>query len=239
MQKNFQFISKPAVFNLFRISNFGFRILLLTISLFYYSICSGQNLAIARVKYEGGGDWYNDPDAIPNLAQELNKRTNIKTDIQERIVSLTDEKLFQSPFLFITGHGNIKWSDAEVSRLREYLASGGFLYADDDYGMDESFRREIEKVFPNQELVELPADHQIYNIIYNFPKGLPKIHEHYEGAPKGFAIFYDRRMVVYYTWNSNISDGWTTAHDNPYEKREQAFQMGINIVAFALTQAGQ
>ncbi|MBS4015224.1 MAG: DUF4159 domain-containing protein [Candidatus Latescibacteria bacterium] len=194
-----------------------------------------QSFFIARLKYDGGGDWYNDPDAIPNLAQELNKRTNIKTELSEQVVSLNDEKLFQHPFIFMTGHGNINFSDAEVKRLRTYLANGGFLYADDDYGMDEAFRREIKKVFPDHELVELPHNHPIYNTIYNFPQGLPKIHEHYEGPPKGLGIFLKNRLVVYYTWNTNISDGWTQTHDNPYQIREQAFQMGINIVAYALS----
>jgi hypothetical protein len=194
-----------------------------------------QNFTIARLKYEGGGDWYNDPDIIPNLAQELNKRTNIKSEIIEKVVSLKDEELFRYPFLFMTGHGNINWSDEEVSNLREFLTSGGFLYADDDYGMDESFRREIKKAFPDCDLIELPANHLIYRIIYNFPGGLPKIHEHYQGPPKGLGIFYQGRLVVFYTWNSNISDGWTDTHNDPPEKREQAFQMGINIVAYALT----
>jgi hypothetical protein len=197
---------------------------------------SAQSFYIARLKYEGGGDWYNDPDAIPNLAQELNKRTNIKTDFNEQVVSLNDEKLFQYPFLFMTGHGNISLSENEIQRLRAYLANGGFLYTDDDYGMDEAFRREMKKVFPNHDLIELPFDHPIYNIIYNFTQGLPKIHEHYEGPPKGLGIFYQNRLVVYYTYNTNISDGWTEAHDNPYDKRDLAFQMGINIVAYALTQ---
>ncbi len=195
----------------------------------------GQNFSIGRLKYQGGGDWYNDPDAIPNLAEELNKRTNIKTELTEKQVSLNDEFLFKYPFLFMTGHGNINLSDEEVKKLKQYLTNGGFLYVDDDYGLDEPFRREIKKVFPNNDLVELPSSHPIYHSIYDFPKGLPKIHEHYEGPPKGFGLFYEGRMVIYYTWNSNISDGWTSAYDDPQEKREDAYKMGINIVAYALT----
>ncbi len=221
---------------MFQVSGSRFSVFsIIIISVLFLSNLSAQSFFIARLKYEGGGDWYNDPDIIPNLAQELNKRTNIKTELQERVVTLTDEKLYQYPFLFLTGHGNIKFSDAEIIRLRQYLTSGGFLYADDDYGMDESFRREIKKVFPNNELVELPADHRIYRIVYNLPQGLPKIHEHYEGPPQGFGIFYQDRLVIYYTYNSNVSDGWTETYDDPYEKREQAFQMGINIVAYALS----
>lgn len=192
-------------------------------------------VTLARLKYQGGGDWYNDPDALPNLAKELNRRTNITTYENEIVVSLTDDKLSNYPFLFLTGHGNIIFNDQEVLRLRNYLQNGGFLYADDDYGMDESFRREMAKVFPNQELVELPFSHPIYHMIYHFPNGLPKIHEHYEGPPKGFGIFYRERLVVFYTYNTNISDGWTVAHNDPPEKREQAFQMGINIIAYVLT----
>jgi hypothetical protein len=194
-----------------------------------------QNFAIARLKYEGGGDWYNDPDIIPNLATELNKRTNIKTEITENVVSLNDDNLFQYPFVFMTGHGNINWSDEEVKNLREFLTDGGFLYADDDYGMDESFRREMKKVFPDIDLIELPNDHPIYHMIYNFPNGLPKIHEHYEGPPKGLGLYYQGRLVVFYSWNSNISDGWTDTHNDPPEKREIAFKMGVNIVAYVLT----
>lgn len=192
-------------------------------------------LTLARLKYQGGGDWYNDPDALPNLAKELNRRTNIATYENEFVTTILDDKLANYPFLFVTGHGNISFNDQEVNRLRAYLQNGGFLYADDDYGMDESFRREMLKVFPNQELVELPFDHPIYHMIYSFPNGLPKIHEHYEGPPKGFGIFYQDRLVVFYTYNSNISDGWTIAHNDPLEKREAAFQMGINIIAYILT----
>lgn len=192
-------------------------------------------VTLARLKYQGGGDWYNDPDALPNLAKELNQRTNIATYENEIAITLLDDKLYNYPFLFMTGHGNIGFNEQEVTRLRNYLSSGGFLYADDDYGMDESFRREMKKVFPNQELVELSFDHPIYHMIYNFPNGLPKIHEHYEGPPKGFGIFYQDRLVVYYTYNTNISDGWTVAHDDPQEKRDAAFQMGINIIAYVLT----
>jgi hypothetical protein len=193
------------------------------------------SFVLARLKYAGGGDWYNDPDLLPNLAGEINRRTNIRCEEKEAVVSLMDDQLFYYPFLFITGHGNISFSDEEVKRLRLYLKNGGFLYADDDYGMDESFRREIKKVFPENELLELPFDHPIYHIVYNFQNGLPKIHEHYPGAPKGLGIFYNNRLVVFYTYNSNISDGWTEAHNDPAATRETAFQMGVNIVAYTLT----
>ncbi len=191
-------------------------------------------ITIARLKYEGGGDWYNDPDIIPNLAKEINKRTSLVVDLKQAVVSILDKNLFNYPFLFMTGHGNISFSEEEVKVLRGYFEAGGFLYADDDYGMDESFRREMKKVFPNSELVEIPFDHPIYNIYYKFPNGLPKIHEHYEGRPKGLGIFHQGRLCVFYTWNTNISDGWTEAHNDPPENREAAFKMGTNILLYAL-----
>ncbi|MCL6465462.1 MAG: DUF4159 domain-containing protein [candidate division WOR-3 bacterium] len=192
---------------------------------------SGQ-FQIARLKYGGGGDWYNDPELIPNLCQEVNRRTSIKMSTDEAQVSLLDEKLYQYPFLFMTGHGNVSFTDDEVVRLRHYLETGGFLYADDDYGMDESFRREMKKVFPNSDLVELPFDHPIYHSFYDFFEGPPKIHEHYEGPPRGYGIFVRGRLVVFYTYNSNVSDGWTDRYNDPPEKREQALRMGINIIAW-------
>ncbi|MEO0082510.1 MAG: DUF4159 domain-containing protein [candidate division WOR-3 bacterium] len=190
---------------------------------------------IARLEYSGGGDWYNDPDAVPNLCRELGRRTNISTELEEARVKLTDDRLYNYPFLFMTGHGNISFSEEEVKRLRHFLESGGFLYADDDYGMDESFRREMAKVLPQSELVELPFDHPIYHQLYDFDSGPPKIHEHYEGPPRGFGIYLGGRMVVYYTYNSNVSDGWTEAHNDPPDVREQAFRMGVNIVCYFLT----
>lgn len=207
---------------------------ILSLVLLFYGL-AGAQLQIARLKYEGGGDWYNDPDVIPNLAKEINSRTNMRVSTDEAQVSLLDDKLYQYPFLFITGHGNISFSDNEVKRLRQYLENGGFLYADDDYGMDEAFRREMARVFPNSQLVELGLDHPIYHQVYQFPDGLPKIHEHYEGPPRGYGIFVGGRMVVFYTYNTNISDGWTPSHNDPAEVREQAFRMGINIVSYFLT----
>lgn len=202
----------------------------------FSSSFGGEKLILARLKYSGGGDWYNDPDVLPNLARELNKRTNISCEEREEIVSPLDERLFSYPFIYLTGHGNINLSQEEIKRLREYLENGGFIYADDDYGMDKSFRREIKKVFPNNELLELPFSHPIYHIIYEFPHGLPQIHEHYKGRPpKGYGIFYEGRLVLFYTYNSNISDGWTPSHQDPENKREEAFRMGINIVAYAIS----
>ena len=196
-----------------------------------------QDLVIGRVKYGGGGDWYNDPSMIPNLCREISRRTSLRAEEEEAVVSLADESLFNYPFIFLTGHGNIKFVDREIRNLRTYLVSGGFLYADDDYGMDEAFRREMKRVFPDEELVELPFDHDIYHIFYDFPAGLPKIHEHDEKSPQGFGIFHDGRLVAFYTYETNISDGWADPeiHNDPPDKREEAFQMGINIILYALT----
>lgn len=189
---------------------------------------------LARLQYDGGGDWYNDPDALPNLASELAARTTVLVEENQKVITLMDRELEKYPVLFMTGHGNVKFSQAQRERLREYLRGGGFLYADDDYGMDTAFRREMAQVLPNSELVELPFDHPIYHILYDFSDGPPQTHKHIEGPPRGYGMFDGTRLVVLYTYNSNPSDGWTAAHDNPPDIREQAFRMGVNIVLYAL-----
>ncbi len=198
-------------------------------------ILSPYDINIARVKYRGG-DWYNDPSIIPNLAREINKRTTINAAPNQRIITLDDPDLFSYPFVFLTGHGDIQLSDVEVECLREYLLKGGFLYADDDYGMNEAFRREMGKVFKGLELVELPFSHAIYHCFYDFSTGPPKIHEHDNKPPKGYGLFYNGRLVIYYTYESNISDGWADpdVHKDPKEIREKAFKAGINIVVYAM-----
>jgi hypothetical protein len=198
-------------------------------------LLSSYDITIARVKYRGG-DWYNDPSIIPNLAREINKRTTINAAPNQCVITLHDPDLFFYPFIFLTGHGDIQLSDVEVECLRNYLLKGGFLYADDDYGMDEAFRREIGKVFPGLELVELPFSHPIYHCFYDFSTGPPKIHEHNNKPPRGYGIFYEGRLVVYYTYESNVSDGWAdpNVHKDPEEIREKAFKMGINIIVYAM-----
>jgi len=192
---------------------------------------------IARLKYSGGGDWYNDPSAEINMMDYLKKNTTIDVDEPAFYsVDISSDDIFNYPFLLITGHGNIEFSQNEVVRLRKYCESGGFLYADDDYGMNESFRREIKKVFPGEDLKELPFDHKIYKSQYTFPNGLPKIHEHDAKPPQGFGIYINNRLCVYYTYETNISDGWadTKEHQDPPEKKEEAFKMGTNIIVYAL-----
>lgn len=189
---------------------------------------------LARVQYDGGGDWYNDPDVLVNLAREARMRFSIDVDTVQAVVRLDDPRLMDYPFLYLTGHGNIFFSEGEAANLRKYLENGGFLYADDDYGMDEAFRREMRKVFPDAVWVEVPLDHPLFHGAYDFPQGLPKIHEHYPGPPKAWAIVYRGRVVVFYTYNTNISDGWTPSHGDPPQKREEAIRMGLNILIYAL-----
>ena len=197
-----------------------------------------QGFVVARLKYDGGGDWYGNPSSLPNLARALRERTPIPIDrIDEARVSPKDDDLFNYPFLYMNGHGNVHLGDAEVDRLRHYLSSGGFLFADDNYGMDASFRREIAKVFPDRPLVEVPFDHPVYHCFYELPNGPPKIHEHDGLPPKGYGIFDGDRLVVYYTYQSDIGDGIEDpdVHRDPPEKREAAMRMAINVVVYALT----
>jgi hypothetical protein len=200
-----------------------------------YIICL-VNPSIVRIRYSGG-DWYNDPNIIPNLASAINTKTELEISTKEIILSLSDPEIYSYPFLFITGHGKINLSKSEIKNLRDYLWNGGFIYVDDDYGMDEHFREELKKAFPKHKLVQLPANHEIYNIFYKFPQGLPKIHEHYKGAPKGFGLFLKGKMAMFYTFNSNISDGWAgpSVYRDPEELREKALNMGINIYIYAMT----
>ena len=192
---------------------------------------------IARLKYPGGGDWYNDPSAEVNLLSFVQQATGIETDPRYRFVDIAGDDIYSSPFLFLTGHGNIAFSEADVRRLRTYLENGGFLYADDDYGMDRAFRKEMKKVFPGQSLVELPFSHGLYHCQYEFPNGPPKTHEHDNKPPQGFALFHNGRLVVYYTYEANPSDGWADpdVHKDPDAKRQEALRFGTNIIVWALT----
>lgn len=215
---------------------FIFFVLIFAAESFSQSAEKTSKFTIARVKYNGGGDWYNDPSILPNMLAYLRKNTNIDAGTEEARVSLTDDDLFSYPILFLTGHGRIIFSDEEAKRLRLYLQNGGFLYADDDYGMDKYFRQEMKKVFPDKKLVEIPFSHEIYHIHFDFPNGLPKIHEHDGKPPRGYGYFHEGRLVVYYTYETNISDGWADpdVHKDPPAIREQAFKMGTNIIVYAL-----
>lgn len=192
---------------------------------------------IGRVKYSGGGDWYNDPSAEVNLIKFLASNTNIKAQPRYAVADLSTDDIFSFPVLFLTGHGNITLSESEVKRLRTYLERGGFLYVDDDYGLDKAFRREMKKVFPENELVELPFSHKIYHSFYEFPAGPPKTHEHDKKPAQGFGIYVNNRLAVYYTFESNPSDGWVDkeVYNDPEAKRIEALKFGVNIIIYALT----
>lgn len=191
---------------------------------------------IARLKYNGGGDWYNDPSAEVNLLNFVSEKTNIKVNPEYKFVDIKTGEIFSYPFLFITGHGNIVFSESEVEKLRTYLENGGFLYVDDDYGLNSAFRREIKKIFPDNELVELPFDYGLYHCMYDFDFGPPKTHEHDNKPPQGFGLFIGERLAVYYTYESNPSDGWAdpNVHNNPQNKREEALKFGTNLIVWAL-----
>jgi hypothetical protein len=192
---------------------------------------------IARVKYGGGGDWYSDPSSIPNWLNEFKRRTGIRTHAEEKVVSLTDENLRAYPFLYMTGHGTIRLTAEEIGALRAHLEAGGFLYADDNYGMDTSFRAMVRQLFPEEELVALPNSHPIYHVFYDLP-GLPKIHEHDGKPPQGLGVTLNGRLVLFYTYEADIGDGLEDprVHNDPGEKRELATKMAVNILMYAITQ---
>jgi hypothetical protein len=192
---------------------------------------------LGRLHYGGGGDWYANPTSLPNLAKALGNRLSLELDTEEGRPAPLDDVLFDFPFLHMTGHGNVRFSTEEAQRLRYYLMHGGFLFADDNYGMDESLRPELRKIFPESELVELPFDHEIFHSVYRFPEGAPKIHEHHGGPPRAYGMFYEGRMVIFYTYNTDIGDGLEDGdvHNDPPEVRESALRMAINVVAYAMT----
>jgi len=208
--------------------------------LFYSVNIYAQNetgFQIARLKYSGGGDWYNDPSAEVNLLKFVQANTNIKVNAEYKFVDIASDEIFSFPFLFLTGHGNIVLSTDEAKRLRTYLENGGFLYIDDDYGMDKAIRREMKKVFPGNDFIEVPFSHKIFNIFYKFENGIPKTHEHDKNAPQTFGIFLGDRLSVLYTFESNPSDGWADpeVHNDPKDKREEALKFGTNIIIYALS----
>ena len=197
-----------------------------------------RDFTIARLKYGGGGDWYEDRTSLINLLKGLRQRTSIPVGSdQEAVVEPGAAALFQYPFVFACGHGNMKLTPTEVANLRRYLTSGGFLWVDDDFGIDASFRREMKKVFPETKLVELPFSHPIFHGLYDFPHGLPKIHEHDGGPARAFAIVHDGRVVVFFSYDSDLGDGLEDeeVHHDPPEKREEALRMALNVVHYALT----
>lgn len=194
-------------------------------------------LGIARLQYDGGGDWYANPSSLPNLLKAINERTTLKVEATEGRVTLTDERLNDFAFLHATGHGVIKFSDAEITRLREWLLRGGFLHVDDNYGMDETFRQEVGRLFPDRPLVDVPLSHPIYHVVYDFPKGVPKIHEHDNKPARGYGVFIGERLALYYTHEADLGNGWEDqgTYNDPMELHEAALKMGVNLFVYAVT----
>jgi hypothetical protein len=194
-------------------------------------------LKIAKLKYNGGGDWYANKTALPNLIRFCNKELNLLLEAEEDAVEVGSQELFNYPYVYMTGHGNVVFSPEEATNLRNYLIAGGFLHIDDNYGLDKFIRIELKKVFPELELIELPFDHPIYHQKFDFPKGLPKIHEH-DGKPaQGFGLIYEGRLVAFYSFECDLGNGWEDQriHNDPAEKREQALKMGANIISYCFT----
>tara|TARA_Y100000817_G_scaffold108619_1_gene85058 strand:+ start:81 stop:725 length:645 start_codon:yes stop_codon:yes gene_type:complete len=209
-----------------------------SILIFVFNIVFAQKFSIARIHYGGGGDWYSDPSSIPNLLDFLDKNTSISVDSEEIRIKLTDSDASFYPYLYLTGHGNIRFTNEEIIILRSMLINGAFLHADDNYGMDKSFRRELKRLFPNKDLVSLPNDHPIFSSYYMIESGLPKIHEHDNMPPQALGLFEKNRLILLYTYESDLGDGWEdeSVHKDPWEIREKALKMGTNIIHYVLTQ---
>ena len=213
-------------------------IILLTSTLL---LCDGSTafaqLKIAKLKYNGGGDWYANKTALPNLIEFSNTQLGTTIFPDEDYVEVGSPDLFDYPYIYMTGHGNVVFSATEATNLRNYLAGGGFLHIDDNYGLDKFIRIELKKVFPELELVELPFTHPIYHQKFDFPRGLPKIHEHDGNPPQGFGLFYEGRLVVFYTYECDLGNGWEDRriHNDPEAKRQEALRMGANIISYCFT----
>ena len=199
---------------------------------------SQPSYQVALLKYSGGGDWYANPTSLPNLVKFAN--ANIKTNISEDIatVDVGSPEIFNYPFIHMTGHGNVIFSPQEIMNLRNYLVGGGFLHIDDNYGLDKYIRPQLKKIFPELDLIELPFDHPIYHQAYNFPNGLPKIHEHDDKAPQGFGLIYEGRLVLFYSYECDLGDGWEdqAVHKDSDATRQKALQMGANILQYVFTE---
>ncbi|MBR9914609.1 MAG: DUF4159 domain-containing protein [Algicola sp.] len=207
-------------------------IIIMLIGLFINST-NAQDLAV--LKYKGGGDWYSNPTALPNLISFCNANINTKMNPKPDVVEPSSIDIFQYPLLHMTGHGNVFFSEEDAENLRSYLISGGFIHIDDNYGMEPYIKKELKKVFPNEELIELPKNHPIFNTAFKFPDGLPKIHEHDGKRPQAMGLFYESRLVLLFTFESDLGDGWEDpeVHNDPQDVREKALKMGANIVQFA------
>jgi hypothetical protein len=204
----------------------------LFIFLFISTCINAQEIAL--LKYNGGGDWYANPTSLPNLIKYCNATINSKINSKPATVSPSSSDLFSYPFVHMTGHGNVVFNDQEVKQLRDYLNAGGFLHIDDNFGMDQYIRKEIKKLFPATDLVEIPSNHVIFQKPFSFPGGIPKIHEHDNQKPQAFGIFIKDRLVLLYTYETDLGDGWEDreVHNNPEEVRQIALKMGANIINY-------
>jgi hypothetical protein len=211
--------------------------IIFNICIFAQNNVSPGAFSITRIQYGGGGDWYSDPSSLPNLLEFVSANTNIVVNPQENRAEIGDDIFYASSYLYLTGHGNIRFNDEEVNQLRDHLLGGAFLHADDNYGMDESFRREMKKVFPEKDWVELPPTHDVFHILFDFPNGLPKVHKHDENRPQALALFDEEKLIVLYTYESDLGDGWEDArvHNDPPKIRQSALEMGTNIIITALS----
>ncbi len=213
---------------------------LFAILLFFFltSATPDGGVQIALLKYHGGGDWYANPTSLPNLISFCNRKLNTSINPDPATVDVGSPEIFNYPFLHMTGHGNVVFSTMEAKNLREYLIAGGFLHVDDNYGMDKFIRPQLKKVFPELELIELPFDHPVYHQKFDFNSGPPKIHEHDNKAPQGFGLIYEGRLVVYYTYETDLGDGWEDfeVHRDSDETRTKALQMGANLIEYVFTQ---
>ena len=209
------------------------KILTFTLLTFIIAVNESNAQQIALLKYRGGGDWYANPTALPNLVKFCNKNLNMSL-AEPATVEVGSRDIFNYPFIHLTGHGNVLFSDEECRNLRTYLISGGFLHIDDNYGLDKFIRPQMKKVFPELDFVELPKNHPIYRQKYTFPNGLPKIHEHDNKPPQGFGIIYEGRLVCFYSYESDLGDGWEdfAIHQDSEETRTKALQMGANIIQY-------
>ncbi|MCF6308573.1 MAG: DUF4159 domain-containing protein [Flavobacteriaceae bacterium] len=207
---------------------------ILSVILFLFLSISVSSQEIAVLQYSGGGDWYANPTSLPNLIKFCNENINTTLSKNPQVVTPNSVDLFDYPFVHMTGHGNVYFSEEDVVNLRNYLLSGGFLHIDDNYGMDKYLRKELVKIFPNKELIEIPKNHPIFNTPFKFPKGLPKIHEHDNTRPQAFGIFNEGRLVLLYTFESDLGDGWENPeiHNDPQEVRLKALRMGANIINY-------
>ena len=204
--------------------------------LFSMNLFAQSSYQIATLKYSGGGDWYSNPSSLKNLVIFCNENLNMNIEENYDIVEPSSKKIFNYPFVHMTGHGNVSFSNSDITNLRKYLLAGGFLHIDDNYGMDKYIRNEVKKIFPDKEWVELPKNHKIYNIIYKFEEGLPKIHEHDNKKAQGLAIIHKNRIVCFYSYETDLSDGWEdrSVHNNPQKTRIKALKMGANILAYSM-----